>query len=122
MIDLSEKLVSLTAELLEVEQELKSEQTTDPLVLQQFRTALDNARLAAWTVCELQMVRENRTDPKKIIEFLAGERIRRFTQMAADVYFDIEKQKITHETSGIQLLTDTLKSLISRLGQLASDS
>src|SRR5260221_1858308 len=76
---LSARLRNLTNELQTLESELKSNQTPDALVLQEFREVLDNVRLTAWTVGELLNARATKRDPGTVLSFLTSERLRRFT-------------------------------------------
>jgi len=116
--NISEKLQRLTTELREMEQRFKSDQKPDSAVLQDFRTVLDSTRLTAWMMSELLTVKSLGSDASKVVSFLTAERIRRFTHLAADLYFDAGKGTITSQTTGIGFLMDTLRSLLSRLEKL----
>ena len=116
--NISEKLQRLTTELREMEQRFKSDQKPDSAILQDFRTVLDSTRLTAWMMSELLTVKNLGTDASKVVSFLTAERIRRFTHLAADLYFDAGKGTINSQTTGIAFLTDTLRSLLSRLEKL----
>jgi hypothetical protein len=115
---LSARLRSLTGELLTLDRELKSNQTPDASVLQEFREALDNVRLTAWTVGELLNARETKRDPGTVLSFLTSERLRRFSQLVKDLSADIEHQGITWQTYGIQGLRRHVGMLQERLGNL----
>jgi hypothetical protein len=65
------------------------------LLLQEFRLVLDNARMKAWTVCELLNVVESQRDPAQMLSFVAAERLRRSNQVLKDLSADIEEQGVT---------------------------
>src|SRR5215469_13459592 len=108
---LSERLRRLSAELRSAESELKSGPTLEPLLLQEFRHVLDNARMTAWTVSELLNARERQQDPATVNSFLVAERLRRANQMLKDLCADVEQNGVTWETHGIQSLFETVKLL-----------
>lgn len=118
---ISERLRRLSTELRSLEHELKSGQTPEALLLQEFRHVLDNARMTAWTVSELLNARERQQDPAKVISFVVAERLRRANQMLKDLCADIEQEGVTWQTSGIQSLFDTVKQLQIQLIKLIDE-
>ena len=108
---LSERLRRISAELRGLESELKSGETPEALMLQEFRHVLDNARMTAWTVSELLNARERQQDPAKVISFVVAERLRRSNQMLKDLCIDIESEGVSWQTHGIQCLFETVKLL-----------
>src|SRR6478752_3185481 len=105
------RLRGLIEELRLLELELKSGQTPETTLLQEFRQVLDNARLTAWTVSELLNARERQQDPKKVLSFVVAERLRRATQMLKDLSADMEQQGVTWHTDGLRALYETVKLL-----------
>jgi len=105
------RLRTLIEELRLLELDLKSGQTPETTLLQEFRQVLDNARLTAWTVSELLNARERQKDPKKVLSFVVAERLRRATQMLKDLSADLEQEGVTWSTHGIQTLYETVKFL-----------
>src|SRR5713226_5094625 len=67
----SSTLRSLTTELRTLDHDLKSSRQVDAAALREFRQALDNVRMTAWTVSELLNVREARRNPQAVISFMA---------------------------------------------------
>ena len=118
---LSERLRRISAELRGLESELKSGETPEALMLQDFRHVLDNARMTAWTVSELLNARERQQDPAKVISFVVAERLRRSNQMLKDLCADIEGEGVTWQTHGIQSLFDTVKQLHVQLIKLIDE-
>lgn len=110
------RLRALTAELRQLERELKSGRVSDTAALQDFRQAVDEARMTAWTASELQNVQSERK--ASLASFLAAERIRRFAQMIRDFSLDLEQQDLTWESGGVQALFDSVAALQSRLEKL----
>jgi hypothetical protein len=105
------RLRGLIEELRLLELELKSGQTPETTLLQEFRQVLDNARLTAWTVSELLNARERQKDPKKVLSFVVAERLRRATQMLKDLSADMEQQGVTWHADGLRTLYETVKLL-----------
>jgi hypothetical protein len=116
---IASRLRSLTAELRALERELKSDAISDAPALQDFRQAVDDIRMAAWTASELHNVRPARKE--LMASFLAAERIRRFAQMIRDLSLDLEHQDLTWESGGIQPLFDSVSVLQARLDRLIRD-
>lgn len=105
------RLRGMIEELRLLELELKSGQTPETTLLQEFRQVLDNARLTAWTVSELLNARERQKDPKKVLSFVVGERLRRATQLLKDLSADLEQEGVTWHTDGVRTLYETVKFL-----------
>lgn len=113
---LASRLRSLTAELRALERDLKSGVVSDGPALLDFRHAIDEARLTAWTASELYNARPERQ--ATLASFLAAERIRRFAQMIRDFSVDLEHQDLTWESGGVQTLFDSVTALHARLERL----
>src|ERR1051326_4632847 len=110
------RLRALTAELRQLERELKSGPVSDAATLHDFRQTVDDIRMTAWTASELQNVQSERK--ASLASFLAAERIRRFAQMIRDFSLDLEQQDLTWESGGVQSLFDSVAALQSRLDKL----
>lgn len=115
----SAKLIELTSELRALDRHLKSGQTPDGPLLREFRQALDNVRMTAWTTNELMDARHARKDPQTVLSFLTAERLRRFSQMVKDLCGDLDADGLTGQTHGIQSLSESVKTLQDRLERLA---
>jgi len=114
---LTHEIRHLTSELRRVEQRLKSELEPDPTALNDFRHAVDNARLTAWSVSELINAERVKKDPNTVMAFLSAERLRRFDQLVKSLCGDIERGLITVQTNGMQSLSDSVNTLQQRLTQ-----
>jgi hypothetical protein len=110
------RLRSLTAELRGLERDLKTGALSDISALQDFRHAIDEIRMTAWTAGELHNAQPGRKE--LLASFLAAERIRRFAQMLLDLSADLEEQKVSWESGGVQTLFDSVNVLQSRLERL----
>jgi hypothetical protein len=117
----SNRLREISSELREIDLALKSGATPDPLLLQDFRNVLDNARLTAWTVSETLNVVQLQKDPAKVLSFVAAERLRRSNQMLKDLCTDIDLHSVTWKTQGIQNLFDTVNFLQVQLHKLVEE-
>jgi hypothetical protein len=113
--DLSAEINRFSAELQRLEQRLKSEPKPDPLVLNEFRHALDNVRLTAWSVSELINAERINKNPDTVLAFLSAERLRRFDQLVRSLCGDIQRGLITIRTDGIQSLCQSVNDLQQRL-------
>lgn len=117
--DVSSRLRNLASELRAIDRELKAEKITPQAAsLQEFRQALDDLRLTAWTVNELMNAREASRNPEPLLSFLASERMRRLSHMIRDLCADIDNHVFTWQSSGIQALSDSVLGLQSRITKL----
>jgi hypothetical protein len=125
MTNIPEKLTleikQLTSELKRVEHQLKSEAAPDAVTLNEFRHAVDNVRLTAWSVSELINAEHTKKNPETVLAFLAAERLRRFDQMVRNLSADIERRIVTLQTNGMHALIDSVNTLQQRLTQRFTD-
>src|SRR5438270_14031113 len=119
--NLTLEIKQLTAELKRLEHRLKSEAAPDPVALNEFRHAVDNVRLTAWSVSELGNAEHTKKNPETVMAFLAAERLRRFDQMVRNLCADIERRLVTFQTNGMHSLIDSVNMLQQRLTQRFSD-
>lgn len=110
------RLRSLTAEIRGLERDLKTGTISDASSLQDFRHAVDEVRMTAWTAGELHNAQPGRKE--LLASFLAAERIRRYAQMLRDLSVDLEHQSVNWESGGVQTLFDSVSVLQSRLERL----
>ena len=115
----SSRLRSLTSRLRSLDRDLKSNPSLSGAALREFRQAVDNVRMTAWTVNELLNARESQKNPQAVISFLTAERLRRFSQMVRDLCGDLEQDGATWPDQGIKALKDSMTQLRERLSQLA---
>jgi hypothetical protein len=115
--DLSSEIKHFSAGLKRLEQRLKSEPTPDPAALNEFRHAVDNVRLMAWSVSELINAERIKKNPDTVLDFLSAERLRRFEQLVKSLCADIERGLITVRTHGMHTLCDSVNDLQQRLAQ-----
>lgn len=111
-------LRKLTSELRVLERQLQTAPLSDLAALQEFRQALDEMRMTAWTVNELHIAQSEKKEA--LASFLAAERIRRFAHIIRDLCHDLENQQLTWGSGGVQTLFDSvtvLHSLLERLVQ-----
>jgi hypothetical protein len=115
----SAKLSELTAELRTLEGSLKDNLPVSAPVLAEFRQALDNVRLTAWTVSELQNARQIKRDAQAVTSFLTSERLRRFRQMVRDLRADLDYDGPNWPSQSIDDLQESITNLREGLGLLA---
>lgn len=114
----SARLIELTSELRALDRHLKSGETPDGPLLREFRQALDNVRMTAWTTNELMDARHVRRDPDTVLSFLTAERLRRFSQMVKDLSGDLDADHVSVPIHGIQNLAESVRILQDRLEKL----
>ena len=108
----------LTSELRRLVQRFQLEPAPDAATLQEFRHTVDNVRLAAWNVSELIHARHGGEEASDtMVGFLAGERLRRFDQLAKNICGDIERRAISFKTSGMTSLFHSVSMLHDLLKQ-----
>jgi hypothetical protein len=118
--NLSSELRQFSSELRRLEQRLQSEAAPDEaapdiVALHEFRHAVDNVRLTAWSVSELSNAQQAKKNPDAVLTFLAAERLRRFDQMVRNLCADIDRRVITFQTNGMESLLDSVQTLHVRL-------
>jgi hypothetical protein len=116
--ELSAKLHRLASELRQVEGQLQTAPAPDAAPLQEFRQALDNTRLTAWSVNEAMSASRRDTGADSVLSFLAAERLRRLDQMVRNMCADLDRQAVTAQTVGMQSLFDSVNALSTRLNAL----
>jgi hypothetical protein len=114
---LSAETRRLTSELKRLAQRFQLEPAPDAATLQEFRHAVDNIRLAAWNVSELIHARQGERASDSMVGFLAGERLRRFDQLAKNICGDIERRAVSFKTSGMTSLFHSVSMLHELLKQ-----
>jgi len=118
-LSFSSKLGELTLELRTLEESLKTNTSVNAAALSDFRQALDNVRLTAWTVSELQNAREIKRDAQAVTSFLTAERLRRFQQMVKDLRADLDHEGSNWSSQSIDDLQESITNLREGLGLLA---
>ena len=109
-------LRKFTEDLRLLERQLQTAPLSDLTALAEFRQALDEMRMTAWTVNELHIAQSEKKEA--LASFLAAERIRRFAQLIRDLCHDLEDKQLTWGSGGIQTLFDSVSLLHSLLEQL----
>lgn len=110
------QLRKTSAELLRLEQGIKSGDM-DPLILRDFRDAVDYVRKTAWAVQEWRERQIQNRDPSTVLSLLTLERIRRATTLTHDLLEDLKTQDVSGRTEGVAELQRAVEQLHRRLGQ-----
>ena len=116
---LTAEMKHLSSELRRLEQRLKSDAAPDLAALSEFRHAVDNVRLTAWSASELLNAAHINKNPDTVMTFLSAERLRRFDQLVKSLCADIEQDLITVQTTGMHSLRESVNNLQERLAQAA---
>ncbi len=115
--NVSDNLRRLISDLRFLREQIKSGEV-DPVVLRDFRDAVDNVRETAWVVQEWLEKQAGRGDPYALLPLLAKERIRRTSQLSRNLVSDLETVEITMETEGLAELHAAVESLHNLLATL----
>ena len=111
----SVELCDLIADLQAADKTLKTSPNIEGSTLRELRHSLDNVRLTAWTVSELQNARETSRDPRAIASFLTAERLRRIRRMIDDLCADLEHDPGTLPANAIVELQASMRAIRDRL-------
>ena len=114
---LSVELKDLSALLKRIDQRLQSEAPPDAVVLNEFRQAVDNVRLTAWSVSELINTERAGQEPDTVLVFLSAERLRRLDHLVRNLCGDLERRVITSQNYGMDSLFDSVNVLRLRMAQ-----
>lgn len=113
------QLRKASAELLRLEEAIK-QKDIDPLILREFRDAVDYVRKTAWAVQEWRERQIQHRDPSTVLSLLTMERIRRATTLTNDLLQDLQTQDVSDRTEGVAELQRTVEQLHRRLTQYFS--
>jgi hypothetical protein len=108
------QLRKASAELLKLEQGIKSGEI-DPMILREFRDAVDYVRKTAWAVQEWRERQITHRDLSTVLSLLTLERIRRATTLTHDLLSDLKTQDVSHRTQGIPELARAVEQLHGQL-------
>lgn len=114
----SGSLRNLIVELHLADQNLKADSNVDGPLLRELRQALDNLRMTAWTVNEVQNARNAQKDTQAITSSLTAERLRRFRHMLDDFSNDIGREGGTWSATSVHELQESVSLLRERLALL----
>jgi hypothetical protein len=104
-------------DLLKLEQAIRSG-GMDPLVLREFRDAVDYVRKTAWALQELQERQAHQRDTATVRSLLTEERVRRATQLSKALAADLDSHEVTDGISGAADLFRAIEALYQRLAGL----
>lgn len=96
---IAERLRKTSAELVKIEEAIKSGGSIETSILVEFRDAVDHVRKTAWAVQEWQ--ERQKRDPHTVLSLITTERIRRATQLNSSIAEDLQARKINRETAGM---------------------
>ena len=90
----------------------------DPLVLREFRDAVDYVRKTAWALQELEERQSHQRDTATVRSLLTEERVRRATQLSKAIASDLDSHEVTDGTTGAGDLFRAIEGLYKRLAAL----
>ena len=103
-----------SVELQKLEQSLQSE-GIDLRVLNEFRDAVDYVRTVSVVVQQLREQQLQGREDGEVSAMLTAERIRRTTNLCIEVITDLDAQRVTSTTKGVDELYDALEQACDRL-------
>jgi hypothetical protein len=119
--EVTERLQALGNELRGIHDQIQSGEV-DPVVLRDFREAVDNIRKTAWVVQGWLKKQQQKDNPYPLLPLLTEERIRRTAQLCQNLTGDLEAVEVTYESEGLPELNHAVGSLHKLLAQLFKDS
>jgi hypothetical protein len=107
-------------DLLKLEKDMKDARSggMDPLVLREFRDAVDYVRKTAWALQELQERQAQQRDTATVRSLLTDERVRRATQLSKALASDLDSHEVNDGTAGAAELFRAIEGLNHRLAAL----
>ena len=111
------RLQRISAELRSLESALVAA-NSDHRVLREFRDAVDQVRVTAWSVQKWRELESERRDPYAVLPHLVNERIRRATQLSNDVTQDLDAEELEMEAGGLAELAGAVDRLHERLSRI----
>jgi hypothetical protein len=118
---IAHELKNLSTQLKRIDQRLQAEQAPDNVVLNEFRQAVDNVRLTAWSVSELINTQRAGSQADSVLAFLSAERVRRLDQLVRNLCGDLERRVINAQSYGMESLFDSINVLQQRLKQCLAE-
>jgi hypothetical protein len=114
----SSKLRNLTAELRLLDRDFKSNPTLEGAALREFRQAVDNIRMTAWTAHEVLNAQESQKNPQAVLSFLTAERLRRLRQVLQDLTGELDLDDSSWPTQAVNDLENSIRLLSARLRKI----
>jgi small-conductance mechanosensitive channel len=111
------RLQRISAELRSLESALTAT-NSDHRVLREFRDAVDQVRVTAWSVQKWRELESERSDPYAVLPRLVNERIRRATQLSTDVTQDLDAEELEIDREGLEELANAVDRLHERLSRI----
>jgi hypothetical protein len=107
-------------DLLKLEKDMKDIRSggMDPVVLREFRDAVDYVRKTAWALQELQERQAQQRDTATVRSLLTDERVRRATQLSKALASDLDSHEVNPATPGAAELFRAVEGLNHRLADL----
>jgi hypothetical protein len=106
-----------SVELQKLEKALRAE-GIEPRLLNEFRDAADYIRTASLAVQQMRERQLHGRDDSEVATLLVAERIRRMANLCLEVMSDLENEKVSSETKGLDDLFQSLEQACDRLRHL----
>jgi hypothetical protein len=111
------RLQSVTNELRQIQDLLRSEQQVDARILTDFRDAVNRVRNTAWAVEQYANSKSTESDPNPVLTLLAGERVRVAYQLCRLVQADVTNPEVRFQKGQLLRLRDATQELATQLDE-----
>ncbi len=115
------KLLKVTDELHQIQEELLNSEDLDPSILAAFRQAVNRVRTTAWAMQQYTESQAQEGDPKKVLSLMAGERVRVVFQLCKLIQADLADEDIHVPIGPLMQLHAATKELTEQLRKLVGD-
>ncbi len=115
------KLLKVTDELRQIQEELLNSDDLDPSILAAFRHAVNRVRTTAWAMQQYTESKVHDGGPKKVLSLMAGERVRVAFQLCKLVQADLRDEEIHVPIGPLMQLHAATKELTTRLAAVVED-
>jgi hypothetical protein len=106
-----------SVELQKLEKSLQSE-GIDFRLLNEFRDTVDTIRTTALAVQQLREFQLKGRDPSEVVSIIVADRVRRATNLCQELVADLDADKVSSETKGVDELYASLEQACDRLRHL----
>lgn len=117
----SKKLQGLNDELRLLEALLTAGVQFDPRILSEFRETMNRVRTTAWAMQQYIEITANDRDPKKVLNLLAGERVRSAFQICEAIRADLKNEEVKFKKGQLLELNEVVQALAKELQKVVNE-
>lgn len=117
----SKKLQGLNDELRLLEALLTAGVQFDPRILSEFRETMNRVRTTAWAMQQYIEITAHDRDPKKVLNLLAGERVRSAFQICEAIRADLKNEQVKFKKGQLLELNEVVQALAKELDKVVRE-